>query len=271
VLALLVALMLVVACVNVAGLLLSRSSARQREMAVRLAIGAGPGRLVRQLLTESLLLAVLGGVLGLALAWWGTQLLSVSFATGPVQMFWARSSWISFDLQFSMRALLFTAAICGLTGLLFGIAPAARAMRISLTPSLAGRGAIGAAGRFRLGRLLVVGQIALSLTVMIAAALLVRSLGNLTAQDLGFRTDHLLLVWTQPISTGRSPAGLKDLWRDVQQRLSEIPGVVSASASNGAILNGVVQSEGRSIERMRVPGQPPRRTTAPGFRTFIAP
>jgi predicted permease len=263
-------LVLLVACANLAGMQLSRSTARSREFAVRLGIGAGASRLARQLLAESLLLASLGGILGTVLAAWGTRALAAAMATGPVQMFWAGTSWISFDVHLDTRGLLFTAALSLIAGLLFGMAPMLSTTRLSLSPSLSNRGATG--GRFHAGRGLVAAQVALSLIVLTTAVLLLRTLDNLRAQDLGFQRDHLLLVWTQPSSTGRPPTGIKDLWHDVQQRLSALPGVESASASNMTFLNGSVPVASTApVEFMRVQGQQPHLTSVSGFRTFILP
>jgi predicted permease len=266
-------LVLLVACANLAGMQLSRSTARRREFAVRLAIGASATRLARQLLAESLLLASLGGILDLGLAAWGTRALAAAMATAPVQMFWAGTSWISFDVHLDARSLLFTAALSVLAGLLFGMAPMLSTARLSLAPSLSNRGGVGGpGGRFHVGKGLVAAQVALSLIVLTTAVLLLRTLDNLRTQDLGFRRDRLLLVWTQPSSTGRQPAAIKDLWHDVQQRLSALPGVESASASNSAILNGNVPlSSAAPVEFMRVQGEPRHLASVTGGRTFILP
>jgi predicted permease len=270
-LSMVVGLVLLIACANVAALLLARAAAREREMAVRLAIGAGRARLTRQLLTESTVLAILGGVLGVVLAVWGTTLLASGMTAGPVEMFWGRSSWIAFDARMNVRALLGTAALCITTGLLFGLAPALRGTRVGLANALTGRGSATSAGnRFRLGKLLVVVQVAMSIVVVIAAGLFVRTLRNLDARDLGFDRNRMLLVWTQPSATGANPTQLRELWHTVLERVSALPGVVSASASNGALLSGVVPVA-RSMNVMTVPGQPPRQTTRAGGRTFVAP
>jgi predicted permease len=266
-------LVLLVACANLAGTLLSRSTARRREFAVRLAIGAGASRLARQLLAESVLLASLGGILGIGLAAWGTRALTAAMATAPVQMFWAGTSWISFDVHIGARGLLFTAALSLLAGVLFGMAPMLATARLSLAPSLSNRASAGGpGGRFHVSKGLVAVQVALSLIVLTTAVLLLRTLDNLRTQDLGFRRDHLLLVWTQPSSTGRQPAALRDLWHEVQQRLSALPGVESASASNTSILNGDVPLASTApVEFMRVEAEPHRLASVTGFRTFILP
>ncbi|HYL78503.1 MAG TPA: ABC transporter permease [Bryobacteraceae bacterium] len=266
-------LVLLVACANLAGMQLSRSTARRREFAVRLAIGASGSRLARQLLAESVLLASFGGILGAMLAAWGTRALATAMAAGPVQMFWAGTSWISFDVHLDTRSLLFTAALSLIAGVLFGMAPMLSTARLSLSPSLSNRAVVGGpGGRFHAGKGLVAAQVALSLIVLTTAVLLLRTLNNLRTQDLGFQRDHLLLVWTQPSSTGRPPAGIKDLWHDVQQRLSALPGVESASASNMTFLNGNVPVASTApVEFMRVQGQQPHLTSVSGFRTFILP
>ena len=273
-----IGLVLLVTCANVASLLLARSADRQREVAVRLALGAGRARLIRQMLTESILLASLGGALGVMLAVWGTRSLAAIIATGPVQMFFASSSWISFDVRLNAAALGFAAAICLLTGTMCGLAPAVRGIAIdrparSLVPALAARGAAadGAAGRFSLGKTLVVAQVALSLVVLIVAALFVRTLANLQSYDLGFDREHVLLVWTQPSATGRRPDAFKVLWQAAAERLAALPGVVSASASNGSILNGDIPTAARLSDPMRVAGVPPKPTTIGGYRTFVMP
>ena len=218
-----VGLVLLIACANVANLLLARAAARQREMSVRLALGAGRGRILRQLSTESILLAIIASIAGLALAVLGTRALSKMhpIATG-------------LDLHPDARMLIFTGVLCVLTAVLFGLAPALRSSNAVL-PGL--KGDSRRAG-FGLGKLLVVSQVALSLILLIGAALFVRTLRNLKAQDLGFDREHVLMIWTSPSQSGRRGAPVADLFRTVQERVSQLPGVRSASPSDSGLLNG---------------------------------
>src|SRR5262245_8605082 len=266
-----VGLVLLVACANIANLLLARSEARQREMAVRAAIGAARSRIIRQVLTESVLLAAMGGVLGLAFARWATSLLAVFMRSGPVGN--AVTLSMDLDVEPDGRFLAVTALLCLATGVLFGLAPALRASSVSLTPSLTGRGADSKTtrGRFSAGKLLVVSQVAVSLVLLIGAGLFVRTLRNLTTQDLGFDREHLLLIWTLPGQTGGRGAAAGDFWQRVQQRLSSVPGVISTSASNQGVLNGSdFGGMTGSGPGLRIEGEP-RQPGSLGVRSFVAP
>src|SRR6267378_1086284 len=192
-----VGIILLIACINVGNLLLARGTTRQREIAVRLAIGAGRRRIIRQLLTESILLALLGGCLGLLLAWSGEQLLS---------------AWISEDttsVSPDVRVLGFTAAISLLTGIGFGLLPAMRATRTNLTPELKASGSgfggysLGVAGsRWGLSNGLVVSQIGLCLMLLLGAGLLLQSLAKLSKVNVGFEREKVLLMWVLPTMVG---------------------------------------------------------------------
>ena len=227
-----VGLVLLIACANVANLLLARTSARGREFAVRLALGAGRARLMRQVLTESLLLVGLGGLLGLLFANWAGQMLVAYFATGQ--------NHIALDLHFDLRVMGFTAGISLLTGLLFGLAPALRSTRVDPGPALKeqGRGLAGGRPRLSLSKLLVVSQVALSLVLLIGAGLFVRSLRNLKNLDAGFRPDGVLTMRVKPNEAVYTAARRPILWSEVLDRASRVPGVRSASLSVLSPLSG---------------------------------
>lgn len=225
VLMILVALVLFVACANVAGLLLARAVARRKEIAIRLALGVGRWRLMRQLLTESILLGALGGLLGLLFAWWGTRLLVPLLSQGEITT--------HLNLAPDTRVLLFTVAASVLTGVLFGLAPAWLATRVEMntvlkndTPSL-GPGA--RSGGLSFGKLFVVAQVALSLLLLIGAGLFVRSLRNLQQVDAGFARESVLVLKLEPEgSAGKSPQ-LAARYDDLLKRVEAIPGVRQAS------------------------------------------
>jgi predicted permease len=222
----LVGLVLLIACTNVANLLLARASTRRREIAVRLALGASRFRLIRQLLTESLLLSGLGGIAGLLLSTWATGLL--------VTMLPQEEYTISFNLQPDVRILAFTAAISLLTGLLFGLAPAWGATRVDVNQAI--KGSPGGARQSMLtgNRLLVVAETAACLVLLLGAGLFVRSLINLKTFDAGFERNRVMQVGIDWSATGRQGAQLADAHRRVLQRFDAVPGVRSASLSAGS-------------------------------------
>ena len=267
----LVGLVLLIACANVANLLLARSAARQREMAVRRALGAGRMRIVRQLLTESILLAILAAALGLAFAVWGKNVIVTFMASGHVVGRSSEILSIDLDLNTDARLLGFTAAVCVLTGILFGIAPAFRASNVSLSPALTEQGTGRSGPRGGPGRLLVIAQVALLLMLLVGAGLFARTLRNLRAQELGFDREHLLQIWTAPwqsISTG--PA-MVSIFQKAQERISSLPGVLAVSVSTRGLLNGLEGNTGSS-DALRIEDQPPkpgqrlgRSVIAPGF------
>lgn len=221
-----VGVVLLIACANVANLLLARTAARRREMAVRLSLGAGRSRLLRQLLTESLLLACCAGALGLAVGQWGTSILA-RMADGGLDL----------NLHLDGRVLLFTMTVSLLTGLVFGLAPAWTSSNASPAPALKGDTG-GSTSRFSLGKLLVVAQVALSLVLLIGAGLFVRTLRNLKSQDLGFDRQHVWMIWIAPNQTGRTGAAVADLFKSTQDRLAALPGVLSVGPSAFGLMNG---------------------------------
>jgi predicted permease len=232
-----VGLVLLIACANVANLLLARATSRQREIAVRLAIGAKRSRLVRQLLTESALLAAMGGALGLLLAFWGTHLLVAFMSSGrePVNLSVTPDPWV----------LGFTAAVSLLTGILFGLSPALRSTRVDLTPALkesAGKlpGAYehGRGLRLGLGNALVVTQVGLSLLLLVGAGLFVRTLTNLENVNAGFNERNVLLFGIDPTQDGYKGQRLADFYRKLAQRVAGQPGVRSVSMSGATLIGG---------------------------------
>jgi len=222
----LVGLVLLIACANVANLLLARAASRRREMAIRLALGAGRQALLRQLLTESLVVALAGGLLGLLVSVWLTsELLRVL----PVDM---TSGWITANIDTPL--LLFTLALSVLTGLLFGLAPALQAGRGEVASELREQPAAlaSARGGARFRRTLVVVQLALSLLLLVGAGLFARSLSNLLHVNPGFRTQRLLTFSIDPRLNGYSEQRGLAFIRDLQERLARLPGVASVAAAD---------------------------------------
>ncbi len=254
-----VGLILLIACANVAGLLLARSATRQREMAVRVALGAGRARIMRQLLTESVLLSLVGGALGIFLSPLGINAITTLFSSGYEAFSSSRDcAWPDW------RVLLFTAGVTFAVGILFGLAPALRGARIDLTPSLKETasslpGSAAPGGRwFRLGSVLaVVAQVALSIVVLIGAGLLVRTLRNLHNLSPGFDTRSILLFGVDPASAGYTDQKTAQLYSDLQQRFAALPGVISASYSGNALLSGNWSSDDVHLD-----GAPPKQNVA---------
>jgi predicted permease len=216
-----VAAILLIECVNLANLLLVRASARRREVAVRLTLGASRGRVIRQMLTESLLLAVFGGIGGAVIAWWGKDF-----------MLWLPSSDVAvMDARIDPRVLAFTAALSTVTAALFGIGPALRATRTDLAPSLKAGIHKERLTRGVATRALLIAQVAISLVLLVSAALLVRTLHNFSKVDVGFNADNLLVFRLDPALPTDSPARLFDLYDRIMAAIEAVPGVQSSTMS----------------------------------------
>jgi predicted permease len=247
-----VGFILLIACANVAGLILERSANRRKELTMRQALGAGRGRIARQLLTESLLLATTGGAFGVLLAVWGVHALTQLISSGLDQPF-------PFVIAPDWRVLAFTTGVTLATGILCGLAPSFRGARADLTPSLrenASSLSIGASHggrRFRPGDALVVAQVALSVVVMAGAGLLVRTLQNLQTLDPGFDTHNVLLFGIHPSLAGYTDHRTVQLYRQLQGRFQALPGVMSASYSEDALL-----SQSWSASSVHLDGAPPK-------------
>jgi predicted permease len=249
-----VALLLLIACTNVASLLLTRGAARQREMALRVSLGASRFRLLRQGLTESLLLAAAGGLLGILLAYWGTGALVRIIASGRER--------IELQARPDLLVLLFTAGVALLTGVLFGLAPAWRASGCAPASSLHGAGRAGETRLRRLfGECLMVTQVALSVALLSAASLFVRHLSNLEHLDLGFRRDHVLLVDLNPANSGYDRERLSRAYQELMGRLEAIPGVRSATICAIVPTSGVGAMRTATVEGYQA---------KPGERRFLS-
>jgi len=237
-----VGLVLLIACVNVANLLLARATARSKEVAVRLAIGASRRRLLQQLLTESILLALLGGVCGALLSVWGVRLLVTIFGSDTEKL----------PLSPDLRVLSFAVAVCLLTGVLFGIAPALKAIGIEVNPTLKDVSAPESPSRFGWGKSLVASQVALSLLVLFGASLLVRSLQKLMTQDLGYDSGHMVVAHVGASDGGYKGESIKQLAQELSARLSTLPGVRGVSYSQNGFFSG-----GETSDAIIVPGFDP--------------
>jgi predicted permease len=224
VLMIVVGLVLLIACANVANLLLARAAGRQKEIAVRLAIGAGRARLVYQLLVESLVVSVLGGITGLLFAWWGVRVMVglLPKSAIPTQL----------NLTPDLRVLGFAFAASLLTGLVCGLVPALQSTRPDLVAALKSETAAARRSRFDLRRILVVAQVAISLLLLIGAGLFVRSLSNLENLDPGFVRENVLLVSVSPQSSGYQGQRLRDYYERLLAKVGANPGVRAASLAN---------------------------------------
>jgi len=245
-----VGFVLLIACANVAGLILARSAKRQKEMAMRKALGAGRARLMRQLLTESVLLSAAGGLLGILFAWLGVTAITKMVAGGTGEPF-------PYVINPDARVLLFTIAITLGTGILSGLAPTLRSSRTDLTRALRENasstpGVAHAGQRLRIGDALVILQVALSIVVLIGAGLLVRTLLNIRAINPGFDTHNILIFGLNPSMAGYKDEQMMHLYSQLNERFAALPGVVSAAYSDEPLLSG-----GYSADEVHLDGAPP--------------
>jgi putative ABC transport system permease protein len=245
-----VGLLLSIACTNIASLLLARGAARRREMAVRVALGAGRVRLVRQVLTEALLLSVSGTALGAGLAYAGVRALVTILASGRL----GPGDPVRIEVQPDLHVLLFTVGIALLTGMLFGLAPMTDVLASAPASSLGERVTTSETrSRRAFGRGLVVAQVAFSLVLLTCAGLFVRHVSNLRSTDLGFQRDGVLLVTLDPRSSGYGRAALSSRYRDLLERFESIPGVRSATLSGTTPIAGGAASAFATVEGFQEP------------------
>lgn len=255
-----VGLVLLTACANVAGLLMARATARQKEIAVRLSLGASRGRVIRQLLAESVLLALIGGTAGLLVSFWASSALVRLLSSGKNPIY--------LPAGVDTRVLAFTAAVSILSGIIFGLVPAISATRVNISPTLKDNAAQFSARRFRFrfGKALVGGQVALSLLLLIASGLLLRTLDRLQKVNLGFDRQALLTFEVRPGLNAYSDEKLIGYYQDLQRRLQALPGVRSvAFAQQGPI------DSGWSMNQMGIPGYTATGQQVEFYRHIIGP
>ena len=232
---------LLIACINVANLLLARATARTKEVGVRLSIGASRFRLVRQFLTESMALSLMGGAAGLLLAWGSSRAL--------VLLLSERRENFALAPSLDWRVLSFTVGVTLVTGILFGLVPALRGTRVNLNDSLRDSGRATASGRkLNLAKGLVIVQVALSLLLVAGAGLFLRTLWNLQSVGLGYPKEHLLLVSADGVTAGYKDARLSFLWRDLTERLRALPGVQGATYSINGLFSGSESADEIEVE-----------------------
>jgi len=222
-----VGLILAVACANIANLLLARAAARSREMAVRLSLGAGRFRVVRQLLTESVMLASLGGALGIVFAIWGVRSLTFLLSKGQENF--------TLHAELNWKVLAVTAALSVVCGLLFGLVPAIQSTRPDVMPAL--KNGLGARPRRRAQHVLVVAQIAISFLILFVAGLFVRTLDKLHSVQLGYARENILLFSLSARQAGHRDPEMTTFYADLRKRLESIPGVISATLSQSSIVS----------------------------------
>lgn len=232
-----VGIVLLIACANIATLLLARASARRQEFLARLALGASRQRLVRQVLTESVLLSIIGGLAGTGFAWWSVKGLILLLDVTPVV-----------KVRPDPGVLAFTLAISLLTGILFGIIPALRFSRMEPRLGTGLRAAESGISRFGSAQALIIVQVALSFVLLLGAGLLAHSLAALDFQDVGFKREHVLLIQTDPRLAGYQKNELFPLYREIDERLNQIPGVISASIARYTPESGSSSSGSFSIQ-----------------------
>ena len=258
------ALILAIACSNIANLLLSRATARRREIAVRLSLGAGRARIIRQLLTESILLSLLGGLLGLCVAEIGIRFLTLLLANGQND----------FTLQAGIdaRILLFAATVSVLTGLLFGLVPAIQATKVDVAPALKeSRVAASRVRRFGLpfglSHILVTGQVALSLLLVIAAGLFVRTLAKLHSVSIGFDTEKLLVFTLDAKQAGYDERRAEAFYETLRERFATLPGVRAATMTDMVLVANSASSHGILVPGMQTSPEHPLSTSV----TLVGP
>jgi len=242
-----VGLVLLIACANIASLMLARGMAREKEMATRRALGATRTRLIRQLLTECILLSSAGALLGMLFARWGNAVLLRYISTGGQTVF--------FDLSLNLRVLSFTAAVAVLTGILFGVLPAFRSTRVLLTSAMKGRWAVKSDTRmrFRPGKWMVASQIALSLVLLVSAGLFLRSMVKLATLDAGFDRNDVLLVNTNLKGAKVAPERRLEIYDEIEALLQKLPGAISVGRSWRTPVTGYEWNEYVSVDSPSAP------------------
>jgi predicted permease len=249
-LAFIAGILLLIVCVNVANLLLARTAARQSELSVRLALGGGRGRLVRQLLTETVLLSVAAAAVGVVLAYWGKDVLVSLFP---------QSTTTGYDLRIDLRVLAFSVAVAVFAGILMGIAPALRATRENLNVSMKEHSRTLIGPRAHLSRTLLVAQIALSMILLIGAGLFARTVQNLRNVDVGFDTRNLLLFRMSPRALNYDNARIASLYETVMENVGALPGITATTFLDYPLVGNSGSSSGVWIKGMDVPAN--RRNT----------
>jgi predicted permease len=261
----LVALILVIACSNVANLLLARAASRRREIAVRLSEGATRARVIRQLLTESVLLSAIGGALGIVLAFWGIRLLTLLLA--------GSSEDAMLHPQLNWRVLALAAGLSLLTGLVFGLIPALQSTRMDLVTALketktSQPHARPSGWRISMSQILVVGQIATTLLMLVAAGLFVRTLNNLQSVNLGFNRENLLLFSIDATKVGYKDPAISEFYGRILEQVAALPGVRSAGLARDSLISG---EDSMPISAVGAPPNPENRylQVGPNFLTTM--